>query len=122
MRIGKLRAAFGSNLARLIGPQYLDGYLPIVRLRDEDYAEEAFAAVDDSLAAVGAVIVKFDLPESEDGRIELQFEGGPAVFKFRDGVVRDASGKALAVVDENWDFSPERCALVTKAQHAKTAS
>ncbi len=121
VRIGNRRVPFGSNLAKLIGPHYLEGYPPIVRLQDGDYSEEVFAAVDDSLAAVGAVIVKFDLPESEDGRVELRIEGGPAVFKSRDGVVRDVSGKALAVFDDNWEFAAVRCALVTKVQHAKTA-
>ena len=120
VRIGNRCVPFGSDLARLDGPHYVDGYLPIVQLRDGAYTEEAFAAVDESLAAAGAVMVRFDLPESEDGRVELRFESTD-LLKGRDGIVRDASGKVWGAFDENWELAQVRSALVTKLKHGKTA-
>src|SRR5438067_10013114 len=69
VRVGRDREPFGADLARLDGPHYADGFLPIVQLRyehgGESYGQEAFAAVDEPLA--GAVAVHFDFPARDRG-------------------------------------------------------
>ena len=42
----------------------------------EMYGEEAFASVDPQLAASGAVLIRFDLPDVDRGKLELRFEDG----------------------------------------------
>ncbi len=63
--VGDSREMFGSNLARLDGPKYADGYLPIVQLSYQaagaTYGEEAFASTDPALADNGAVLVRLTL-------------------------------------------------------------
>ena len=124
--VGAHRLPFGDDLSRLDGPHCVDGYLPIVGLRytsveGEQYGEEAFASVDPALAARGAVIVKFDLPGPDRGRIELRFEDGYEVLKFGDQhVLRDQTGTPLAQLDDNWDFAPARSSFMNKVKHAKT--
>jgi hypothetical protein len=123
--IGPRRVAFGSNLSKLDGPHYLDGYLPIVQLRcnedGESYGEEVFASVDPALAASGAILVKFDLPNANRGRIELRFADGYDLFKVdAQHVVRDSTGTPLAQLDDNWEFAPARSSFMNKEQHARS--
>ena len=123
--VGSRRKPFGEDLARLDGPHCLDGYLPIVQLRyneeGEHYAEEAFACVDADLAARGAIVIKFDLPAANRGRIELRFEDGYDLFKVdAQHFVRDSTGVPLAQLDNNWEFSPARSSFMNKTEHART--
>lgn len=67
--IGDKREVFGSDLGRLAGPTYAEGYLPIAQFQYTTvegavFAEEAFAPVDEKLAAHGTVFVKFTLVKS----------------------------------------------------------
>ena len=63
--VGDKREIFGSDLARLDGPKYADGYLPIVQLKytadGAIFAQEAFASTDPKLAEHGVVLVKLTL-------------------------------------------------------------
>jgi hypothetical protein len=123
--VGDRRIPFGSDLSKLDGPHYADGYLPIVRLACEEggekYGQEVFAPVDPALAARGAVLVKFDLPAVNAGKVELRFEGGYDIFKIdAEHVVRDSTGVALAQLDGNWEPNVARLAVFTKAEHPKT--
>jgi hypothetical protein len=63
--VGDQREVFGSDLAHLDGPRYVDGYLPIVQLtytaRGATYSEEMFASTDPELAENGVVLVKLTL-------------------------------------------------------------
>lgn len=117
--IGARREEFGADLSRLIGPKPADGYLPIYQLSYLGHAQEVFASVDSKLSAVGAVLVKFDLPK--DGRVELRFESGYAHLSAANGVIKDIGGKVLAAFDDNWEFNSFRASLSTKPQHAASA-
>lgn len=126
IRVGRSREPFGTDLARLDGPRYVEGFLPIVRLRytqaGEDYGQEAFAAADEPLAAAGTVLVRFDFPARDCGQVELRFEYGNKVLASRGGKVLDEAGKVLAAYDDNWDWNPARNLLMSKVEHAPTAS
>src|SRR5688572_25881065 len=78
--VGTRRESFGDDLSRLDGPRFVGGFLPVVRLQyrqDGDvYGQEVFAAVDPRLAASGAVLVKFDFPAANRGRVELRLQTG----------------------------------------------
>jgi hypothetical protein len=125
VRVGPDRTSFGTDLTHLDGPHYADGWLPIVQLRythdGAAYGEEAFAAVDEPLAAAGAVVARFDFPARDQGRIDLRFEYGPDVLTGRGGMIRDKAGKVLAAFDDNWDWNAARSLLISKEGHAPAA-
>jgi hypothetical protein len=125
VRVGEQREPFGFDLDRLQGPRYADGFLPIVQFQYvhdvQSYGQEAFAAVDEELAAAGTAVVRFDFPGEDRGRIDLRFEYGSEVLTARDGTIRNGNGKVLAAYDENWDWNPARNNLISKVQHAAGA-
>ncbi|HTL29660.1 MAG TPA: hypothetical protein VL282_10575 [Tepidisphaeraceae bacterium] len=63
--MGEKREAFGSDLAQLQGPKFVDGYLPIVQMtyatQGSVWEQESFCSADPALAENGAVFVKFTL-------------------------------------------------------------
>ncbi len=63
--MGDKREAFGKDLARLAGPKFADGYLPIVQMsystQGSVWEEESFCSTDPGLADFGVVFVKFTL-------------------------------------------------------------
>jgi hypothetical protein len=127
-RVGPAREVFGEDLRRLEGPKYERGYLPIVHLTYQSagvtYAQEAFAAVDETLAARGAVFVRFTLAESKDdnaGKVEAQIEC-PVPLVGRGGAVRDARGKVLACYDGGWAFNSARNTLTALPAPGKSVS
>jgi hypothetical protein len=124
--VGTQRETFGDDLARLHGPKLADGYLPIVQLKytqgGDIYGKEAFAAVDPQLADAGAVLVKFDFPAADRGRIELRFETGYEFLKLDGNVIRTASGQPVAQFDDNWQFAPFRASLTSKPKHGASAA
>jgi hypothetical protein len=95
--VGRDRESYGADLARLDGPHYADGFLPIVESRyghdGDTYGQAVFAAVEEPLAAAGAVVARLDFPARNRGRVELRFESGPTVLTGRAGTVRDAAGR-----------------------------
>ncbi len=121
VRVGPGGEPFGANLANLDGPHTADGWLPIVRLKyklgGDMYGEEMFAAVDETLAAAGAVVVRFDFPGNDRGRIDLWFEHGADVMTGRGGLVRDKAAKVFAAFDDNWEWNGARNLLMSKAEH-----
>ncbi|HEY1377774.1 MAG TPA: hypothetical protein VGF55_13330, partial [Gemmataceae bacterium] len=125
VRVGPGHEPFGGDLSRLDGPHTADGWLPIVRLRydhgGDSYGEEVFAAVDEPLAAAGAVVCRFDFPAAGRGRIDLRFDHGYEVLTGRGGAVRDKAGKVLAAFDDNWEWNPARGWLISKDSHAPAA-
>jgi hypothetical protein len=68
----ELSESFGADLMRLSGPRYVDGYLPIVEaayaLNGATFEQTAFAPVQDDLAQLGAVCVRFTV-RGKAGRV-----------------------------------------------------
>jgi hypothetical protein len=125
VRVGMARETFGTDLSRLDGPHTAEGWLPIVRLKyahnGDSYGEEVFASVDETLAASGAIVTRFDFPGKDRGRIELRFDHGYELMTGRGGLLRDKAGKILAAFDDNWDLIRGTNALLSKDSHAATS-
>jgi hypothetical protein len=125
VRVGPAGEPFGQDLDRLDGPHTADGWLPIYRLRygvgGEHYHEEAFASVEEPLAASGTVVAKFSFPAQNKGRIALWFDHGAEVLTGRSGLVTDKAAKVYAAFDNNWEWNGARNALFSKPEHAASA-
>ncbi|HTL29661.1 MAG TPA: hypothetical protein VL282_10580, partial [Tepidisphaeraceae bacterium] len=125
VHVGDTREFFGADIARLEGPQYVDGYLPIVQVKyrqgDDHYGQEAFASVDEKLSACGATLLRIDFPAADQGRIDLRFEYDHAVLKSKDGQLFDPDGKVLATFDDNWMWHAPRGILISREKHAPSA-
>ncbi|MBX6314142.1 MAG: hypothetical protein IRY99_14685 [Isosphaeraceae bacterium] len=125
VRVGRSREPFGADLARLDGPRYADGFLPIVQLHythdGAGYEEEAFAAVEEPLAAAGTAVVRFGFPARDRGQIDLRFEYGSELLIARGGMIRDRAGQVLAAYDGNWEWNPSRNLLISKTEHDPAA-
>lgn len=125
--VGDRSIPFGDDLGRLIGPRYADGYLPIVQLEYAEgegaYRQEVFASTNPEPAAFGALMVKFEFPERDRGRIELDMEGGNELLTggAKQHVVFDSNKHVLLAYDDNFEWRPARSALMSKEKHAATA-
>jgi hypothetical protein len=127
--LGPRHLPFGEDLAKLKGPHFVDGYLPIVQLEyvsdDDTYHEECFAATDPKLAAVGAIFVRFEFPGADRGRVDLEMESGNELL--RGGapahMVPDPANTKLVRVayDDNFEWRPGRNCLMSKEKHAAVA-
>jgi hypothetical protein len=125
--LGPRHLAFGDDLAKLRGPHFADGYLPIVQLEyaseDGTYREECFAATDPQLAAVGAIFVRFEFPGVDRGRIDIEMESGTELL--REGAQRhfvlDPNKKVRLAYDENFEWRAARSCLMSKEKHAAVA-
>src|SRR4051812_48046797 len=125
--LGKRHLPFGEDLAKLDGPHFADGYLPIVRLEykseDGKYREECFAATDPKLAALGAVFVRFEFPGVDEGRIDVEMESGTELL--RDGAkqhaVLDEAKNVRLAYDDNFEWRAARSCVMSKEKHGKSA-
>ena len=97
-RCGEDRDLYGNDPARLDGPRYAEGWLPIVQLRyrvgDAVYAQEAFAAVDPGLADRAAVFVRFTLEKGDIGTVEAELDAKDDLT-LDGGNLRDAKGRTV---------------------------
>jgi hypothetical protein len=120
-------AAFGSDLKKLDGPYYADGYLPIVQTsydtEDGQYREECFAATDPQSAANGAILVRFDFPSADRGRIDLDMESGSELLNEggKRHLVLGPDKKVRLAYDDNFEWRAARSCLMSKETHAATA-
>ena len=114
-RVGRGGEAYGQDLQHLEGPKFLETYLPVVQLRYSHrgvvYEQEAFAATDPALAALGAVFVRFTVPQGAsfaegDARIQVQVEGPVPYTGARQGVLRNAQDQTVLAFDsrDKWEF------------------
>jgi hypothetical protein len=73
--MGDKREPFGQDLAKLQGPTFADGYLPIVRMsystQGSVWEQESFCSTDPALADYGAVFVKFTLKSANPVRFTM---------------------------------------------------
>jgi hypothetical protein len=125
--VGPRHVPFGEDLAKLKGPRYAEGYLPIVQLEyeaeDGTYREECFAATDPQLAAVGALFVRFEFPGENRGRIDVEMESGNELLtdSAKQHIVIDADKKVRLAYDDNFEWRAARSCLMSKEKHAATA-
>ena len=125
--LGPKHLPFGDDLAKLNGPHFAEGYLPIVQLEysaeDGTYREECFAATDPQLAAAGAIFVRFEFPGVDRGRIDLEMESGTELLRegARQHLVLDGSKKVRVAYDDNFEWCAVRSCLMSKEKHAAVA-
>jgi hypothetical protein len=125
--LGSRHLPFGDDLAKLKGPHFADGYLPIVQLEyvsdDGTYRQECFAATYPELAAAGAIFVRFDFPGVDRGRIDLEMESGNELLRegARLHVVFDPAKKIRLAYDDNFEWRAARSCLMSKEKHAASA-
>ena len=112
--LGVREQPFGADLAKLSGPHFVDGYLPIVQLEyaseDGTYREECFAATDPQLAAAGAIFVRFEFPGVDRGRLDVEMESGSELLRegARQHIVLDAPKKVRVAYDDNFEWRAAR--------------
>jgi hypothetical protein len=127
LTLGSRHVPFGDDLAKLKGPHYADGYLPIVQLEyageDGTYREEFFAATDPELAAAGAIFVRLDFPGADRGRIDVEMESGNELLTggAKLHAVFDAANKVRLAYDDNFEWRAARSCLMSKEKHAASA-
>jgi hypothetical protein len=125
--LGVREQPFGEDLAKLNGPHFADGYLPIVQLEyaseDGTYREECFAATDPQLAAAGAIFVRFEFPGVDRGRLDVEMESGSELLRegARQHLVLDGSKKVRVAYDDNFEWRAARSCLMSKEKHAAVA-
>jgi hypothetical protein len=120
---------FGTDPARLTGPRYADGYLPIMQVSyDSDgvrYAQEAFASTGDQFKDNAVVFVRFDARRVEAGkeaRVEAKIENSfYKVYRFIDGRLMTPDGKLIALGDGHWKNYPGRGGLVADLKPGESA-
>jgi hypothetical protein len=105
-RVGISSDPFGADPARLDGPRYVDGYLPIVQVAystgGTTYHQEAFAAVSDTYATHGAVFLRFTV-DTLPGTIVAQL-GSDAPVDAAVGAIRDGEGRGVLLHDPRWTW------------------
>ena len=118
---------FGADVARLEGPTYAGGYIPIVRNQYRQggvtIAQEAFAPTDAPFADHAAVLLRFALAgdAAEPTRLAVQLQGG-AGLALKDGVLANPKGQALAWIGPGWthDAAGTRLAAELRPGHPLT--
>ena len=121
-------AVFGDDLARLDGPRYEQGYLPIVQSRTAPAGRcsrrKRSRRSTRSSPQHGVVLVRFTLAEGtagDAGHVEAQVEG-TSVLQAVKGVVSGKGGeKAIVAYDERWGFRPGRSTLRVTLQPGESA-
>lgn len=122
--VGEPAEPFGQDLARLEGPRYQGGYLPIVTMSYRHgacvYAQEVFAPVTAPLADHGAAMARFTLTEGPAGQVQAGLDTAEAL-EAGDGVLRDAQGRMVMSFEGPWEWRPQSKRLVaalTAGDHA----
>jgi hypothetical protein len=104
--VGGLDEPFGQDLARLDGPRYAEGYLPIVQVayrQDKTtYEQEAFSPVEGALAEHGAVFLRFTA-RGAGGSVAARV-GREDALSAEGGAVLDRQGLALVLFDTPWKW------------------
>lgn len=121
IHVGAADELFGSDLSRLDGPQFVDGYLPMVRTtyRPSDAAaltQEAFIPATAPFAEHAAVFLRLAAPEGSAGtavNVAIQSTGALTV---KDRVVVDNKGHCLLWLGDGWTWDAQDKRLTAQAQ------
>jgi hypothetical protein len=93
--VGERMEVFGENVGRVVGPRYVERWLPAVEASyaagGAVYRQQAFAPVRGVLAEHGAVIVQFRA-EKKAGRIAAGIGNGTDTYRASAGTVRVERG------------------------------
>lgn len=121
--VGDASEAFGEDLARLEGPSYLDGCLPVVgfkyRQKEVTYSEEVFAPTDTTGPDAVASMVRFAAAGGA-GRVEARLNPD-ALWHIKDGAVLNTQEKCVASFSREWIWDSDRKALVAALKDGETA-
>jgi hypothetical protein len=125
--VGEARERFGEFLSELDGPVYLDGSLPVVKTKYRHegmtFQEEAFAPVDEAMAANGAAMIRFSLAP-EDGQLRHRIEAridSQTPLRVEDGEVLNEKGESLVAFSPQWKWDADRSSLVALLSDKETA-
>lgn len=122
--VGEASHAFGQDIAKITGPKYAGGHLPIVQIAYEHagcrYEQEAFALVGKDWAQHGAVFVKFTCREKL-GQIVARI---PAETKARadGGMVVNDKNEALLFFGDPWRWDTKACQLAVSLEARASAT
>jgi hypothetical protein len=120
---GDKTESFGDDLARLDGPRYADGYLPIVQIAYSKgksvHEQEAFAPVRGALADHGAVMVRFAMRGGAGTVTARVNPDGPVHLDGR--AVCDGKDEALVLFDAAWEWDADRKELRSKLNAGQSA-
>lgn len=115
---------FGADLARLDGPRYVEGWLPVVQM---SYSvggavceQESFAAVEQTLAKAGAVFVRFRLQKGMRADVSAEI-GLIGLVEAGAGVLRGERG-VLVQFDRAWRWDGQGHRLTAALRPGSTAS
>ncbi len=115
---------FGADLARLTGPKYEHGYLPIVQMSYKhdgaEYAEESFAGVEEPFSTHGAVFLEFSLTGGKVGKVSAKV-GAEGTVKAEDGCLRNDQGKTLVQFSSDWKWDEASRMLTAHLQAGHNA-
>lgn len=104
--VGDSEEAFGSDLERLDGPQYADGYLPIIecsyRQGNVHHDQQAFAPVEPESAKSGLVLLRFKV-RGGSGKIAARIEHA-GELEASNTSVGDDRGRAIVAVGDGWRY------------------
>src|SRR5262245_3367465 len=104
--------SLGSRTEMLVGPNYADGWLPIVEARytagPNSWWSTAFAPVREPLADHGAVFVR--MVALRPGRFAARIGVG-GKFTAADGSVRDEKGHAVVLYGTGWTWDADKSEL-----------
>jgi hypothetical protein len=116
---------FGAELTQLQGPQYLNGYLPVVQMRYQldgiTYRQETFASVTPQLADQGMVFIRISAEGERPGRVAAQL-GGTAELSASRGTIRDTNGHCLVWFGNGWRWDAATRTLRASLTHGQFAA
>ncbi len=121
--VGNTNESFGEDFARLKGPNYLDGYLPIVTMeythQGTTYREEALAPVDEASAAQGVANLRFSI-SGRNGLVEARIDSNSPLHAENDKVLNETN-QCLVAFSPEWKWDADHKSLIAHLTAAQTA-
>lgn len=115
--LGESDEPFGQQLTNLVGPQFLDGWLPVVALRyrfgQHLVEEEAFAAVSDLGRQCGMCLVRFRLVGGDPCTVRAKISTDRSL-RFEDARLTFEDGSVVVWTSDGWKWQPDQKALACR--------